>query len=460
MPRPNIVFILMDDMGWADLGCYGSTFYETPRLDALAAAGIRLTQAYAASPVCSPTRASLLTGRYPARIGITQYIGGHVTGRLCDVPYFQRLPRNERTIAAALRDGGYRTWHVGKWHLGGGDSLPTNHGFDVNIAGSDWGLPRRGYFSPYGMPNLEDGPAGEYLTDRLTDEAIRLIEAPGNGRPFFLNLWHHAVHTPIQAPTPLIEKYREKARRLGLDKLDPIESGEPFSTREHKGRNIQRRKFQSDPAYAAMIENLDTNVGRLADALKHMGQWERTLFIFTSDNGGLATAEGSPTCNAPLAEGKGWQEEGGIREPFIASWPGHIAAGSVGEEPIVSPDLYPTLLEAAQLPAEPRQHADGVSFLPALQGRPFRHDPIFWHYPHYSNQGGTPAGAVREGDWKLIEYFEDGRVEMFHLKDDVGEKNECSRAHPERAGRLRGLLAEWRTSVGAAIPARNVHWAD
>ncbi|MCU0793050.1 MAG: sulfatase-like hydrolase/transferase, partial [Opitutaceae bacterium] len=211
--RPDIVFILIDDLGWADLACQGSSFYETPRLDALAAAGMRFTDAYAAAPVCSPTRASLLTGRYPARVGITQYIPGHATGALADVPYFHFLPKSERTVASALRDGGYHTWHVGKWHLGGEGCSPTEHGFDLNIAGSTWGMPNKGYFSPYHMPALTDGPAGEYLTDRLTDEAIRLVQnRPADSRPFFLQLNHYAVHTPIQAPAALIEKYRAKAR--------------------------------------------------------------------------------------------------------------------------------------------------------------------------------------------------------------------------------------------------------
>ena len=459
MNAPDIVFILIDDLGWADLVCQGSSFYETPRLDALAAAGMRFTDAYAAAPVCSPTRASLLTGRYPARVGITQYIPGHGYGRLADVPYYHFLPRSERTVASALREGGYHTWHVGKWHLGGAGHGPTDHGFDLNIAGSTWGMPPKGYFSPYHMPALADGPEGEYLTDRLTDEAIRLVQnRPADGRPFFLQLNHYAVHTPIQAPAALIEKYRAKARALGLDTQPGIVRGEEFAFAQKRGRHIERRVLQSDPAYAAMIENLDTNIGRLVDALQAAGRWENTLLIFTSDNGGLSTAESSPTCNAPLGEGKGWAQEGGNREPLLVTCPARIAAGSVCSEPVTSPDFFPTLLAAAGLPAEPAHHVDGTSFLPALLGQPFHRGPIFWHYPHYSNQGGRPCGAVRDEHWKLIEHFEDGRLQLHDLHADIGEQHDLAARHPETTRRLHDLLRAWRAEVGALVPRPNERW--
>lgn len=459
MSAHDIIFILIDDMGWTDLACQGSRFYETPRLDALAAEGMRFTDAYAAAPVCSPTRASILTGRYPARVGITQYIPGHNIGALADVPYFHFLPKSERTLASALRDGGYHTWHVGKWHLGGPGHSPTDHGFDVNIAGSNWGMPLKGYFSPYHMPALADGPEGEYLTDRLTDEAIRLVQnRPADARPFFLQLNHYAVHGPIQSPPALVEKYRAKARALGLDTQPAIVRGEEFGFEEKRGRHIERRILHSDPAYAAMIENLDTNIGRLVDTLKASGRWQNTLLVFTSDNGGLATAEGSPTCNAPLSEGKGWAQEGGNREPLIITWPVQIAAGSVCSEPVTSPDFFPTLLAAAGLPAEPAQHVDGTNFLPALRGEPHKRGPIFWHYPHYSNQGGRPCGAVRADNWKLIENFETGRLELYDLGNDVGEKQNLAAHEPETSDRLHGLLRDWRAEVGAIIPPPNVRW--
>ena len=413
--RPNIIFILIDDLGWRDLTCYGSAFYETPNLDRLAAGGLRFTDAYAACPVCSPTRASILTGKYPARVGVTQWIGGFGVGKLCDVPYHHALPINEVSLATALREGGYRTWHVGKWHLGEQSTWPEQHGFDVNRAGCGWGAPRKGYFSPYGCPTLEDGPPGEYLTDRLTDEAIQLIEH-NDGTPFFLNLWHYAVHTPIQAPRALIEKYEKKAQALGLDRQLAIIEGEYFPVQHKRTQRVQRRIIQSDPVYAAMIENLDTNIGRLLAALDRNGIADNTIIIFTSDNGGLATSEGSPTCNHPLAEGKGWMYEGGTRVSQIIRWPRVIAPGGVCSVSVTSTDFYPTLLAAAKLPLRPEQHRDGVSLMPVLRGRQrFPQRPIFWHYPHYSNQGGTPACAVRDGDWKLIEFFEDWHLELYHL---------------------------------------------
>jgi len=459
--KPNIVFILADDLGWKDLGCYGSEFYETPRLDGLARQGAVFSDAYASCPVCSPTRASLLTGKYPARVGVTQFIGGHTAGRLCDVPYHHNLPLSEHSLAAALGEGGYQTWHIGKWHLGGHLTLPQSHGFEVNLGGCDWGLPKQGFFSPYGLPTLEDGPEGEYLTDRLTDEAIALIEGRDPERPFFLNLWHYAVHIPIEAPEPLVEKYRAKAKAMGLDQVEPFDEGEPIPCAHKRGQRVRRRKLQSDPAYAAMVENLDTSVGRLLDALEAAGLAENTIVIFTSDNGGLATAEGSPTCNAPLAEGKGWMYEGGTREPLVVRWPGRTPAGSRCAEPVSSVDFYPTLLEAAGLPARPEQHCDGVSLLPLLEGsqEPLEREGLFWHYPHYSNQGGTPGCSIRSGDWKLIEFFEGGKLELYNLREDVAETRDRSAELPDKAGELHAKLVAWRESVEALVPKPNPNWA-
>lgn len=451
--RPNIVFILIDDMGWRDLGCYGSRFYETPNIDRLAGRGTRFTQAYAASPVCSPTRASLMSGKYPARIGITQYIGGHSVGRLNDVPYFHGLPENEFSLARALRAGGYHTWHVGKWHLGGPRLWPEHHGFDLNVGGSDIGSPRT-FFAPYSIATLSEGKAGEYLTDRITDEAIALVEA-ADERPFFLNLWHYAVHTPIEAPVGLVEKYRRKAETMGLD-TEAIVDGEPFAAWHLHGRHVRRRVLQSDPAYAAMVENLDANIGRLIDAIERAGKLESTLIVFTSDNGGLATSEGSPTCNAPLAEGKGWMQDGGVRVPFIVAWPGRVPA-AVSDLAFTSPDLYPTLLSAAGLPLRPEQHRDGLDLwanwtgeAPAGTGR-----ALFWHYPHYSNQGGTPGAAVRMDDLKLIRWFEDGREALYDLRGDIGETTDLSAARSADCARLAALLDTWSEDVVAVIPTPN-----
>ena len=463
MTAPNILFILIDDMGWRDLACTGSPFYETPNIDRLAAQGMCFTQAYAACPVCSPTRASILTGKYPAELGLTNWIDGsgesHPNrGRLIDAPYIDHLPLSEHTIAAALREGGYATWHVGKWHLGGEEHYPDRQGFDINIGGWSIGAPWRGYFSPWDFPTLADGPEGEHLTDRLTDEAIGLLEqhAAHSDAPFFLNLWYYAVHTPIQAKPELVAKYEEKARRLGLDRVDAIVEGEHFPCEHKRHLRVQRRVVQSDPVYAAMIETLDTNMGRLLDALERLGMAENTLVMFTSDNGGLATSEGSPTCNAPLAEGKGWMYEGGTREPLLVRWPAVVRAGSECHTPVTSPDFYPTMLEAAGLPLLPEQHVDGVSFLSRLRGEEGEdRGPLFWHYPHYGNQGGAPGSSVRAGDWKLIEFFEDGRLELYNLADDIGEERNLAGAEPERTRDLHGVLVRWREQVEARIPAVN-----
>jgi len=465
MTQPNILFILIDDLGYADLRCFGSRFYETPNLDRLAADGLMFTDAYASCPVCSPTRASLLTGKYPANVGVTNYIdwGGKThpsKGRLIDAPYIDHIPRQEHGLAAALRDGGYQTWHVGKWHCGGPGSYPEDHGFEVNIGGAENGLPTSGYFSPWNLRNLEDREEGEYLTDRLTDEAIRLLEHRDPEKPFFLNLWHYAVHTPIQAPAELVEKYERKRKDLGIDEMTELVEGDPFPTEHKKDKGIQRRIVQGHAAYAAMVENLDTNIGRLLDALEAQGLADETIVIFTSDNGGLSTAEGSPTCNAPLAEGKGWMYEGGTREPTIVRWPARITPGTVCREPITSPDLYPTLLELAGLPALPEQHVDGVSFARLLNqpDASLDREAIFWHYPHYGNQGGTPGSSVRRGDLKLIEFFEDGRLELYNLREDLSEDRNLAADQPDVAREMRGLLADWRNRVEAKIPQPNPDW--
>ncbi|MBX3012300.1 MAG: sulfatase [Caldilineaceae bacterium] len=461
--QPNIIFILIDDLGWRDLGCYGSSFYETPRLDQLAAEGMRFTDAYAACPVCSPTRASLLTGKYPATLGITDWIdwAKHIhpaRGKLVDVPYLDHLPTAETTIATLLQAAGYATWHVGKWHLGGPTHYPEAHGFDVNIGGCHMGSPGQGgYFSPYTIPVLDNGPVGEYLTDRLTDEAIRLIEQRDPAQPFFLNFWHYAVHTPIEAPASLTAAYQAKAQALGLDQQTTFAEGDPFPTEHKKHLRITRRLLQSDPVYAAMVENLDWNIGRLLDALAAQGLAEETIIIFTSDNGGLATAEGSPTCNAPLAEGKGWMYEGGTREPLLVKWPGVTSPGSLCTTPVTSPDLAPTLLTMAGLSPRPDLHTDGTTFAPLLQGATtFAREAIFWHYPHYGNQGGTPGSSVRAGDYKLIEFFEDGRLELYNLRTDLSETQNLAAQLPEVTQHLHQLLQSWRCTVEAQIPQPNV----
>ncbi|MFH1706923.1 MAG: sulfatase [Planctomycetota bacterium] len=459
MTRPNILFILIDDLGWRDLACTGSSFYETPRLDGLAAQGMRFSDAYAACPVCSPTRASILTGRYPARLGITDWIGGGTRGRLIDAPYLHYLPCTETTIAAALRDGGYRTYHVGKWHLGEEPRYwPENHGFDVNVAGCGWGAPHHGYFSPWQNPRLSDGAAGEYLTDRVTEEAVRLLEKNGHD-PFFMYLSHYAVHIPIQVKPEWKAPFIARAHDRGLDRVDPFAEGPFFPCRHKRDKHILRRLVQSDPAYAAMVANLDLNVGRVLDALDRLGLAESTIVVFTSDNGGLATSEGSPTSNAPLAEGKGWMYEGGTREPLLVRWPGVVRPGSACGVPVTSPDFFPTFLAAAGLPAMPARHSDGVNILPLFKGgTALDREAIFWHYPHYGNQGGTPGSSVRAGDWKLIEFFEDGRLELYNLREDIAEQHDRAGDDPATTRHLHAMLKDWRARVEAKIPEPNLDW--
>ena len=458
--QPNIIFTLIDDMGWKDLGCYGSEFYETPNIDRLAEEGVRFTDAYAACPVCSPTRASIMSGKYPASVGVTDWIGAHTKGKLIDAPYIDHLPLEEKSVASSLKEGGYDTWHIGKWHLGESDYYPEKHGFDVNIGGNHLGAPHKGFFSPYDLENISDGPEGEYLTDRLTDEAVDLIKNKGE-KPFFMYLSHYAVHGPIQAPASLIEKYKKKAKKMGLDEQDPFVKGEKFPCEHKKNHHVTRRIIQSDPVYAAMVENLDTNMGKILDTLEETGQAENTIIVFTSDNGGLSTAEGSPTTNLPLNEGKGWMYEGGVREPLLIRWPGVIEPGKICEVPVTSPDFYPTMLEMANLPLQPNQHTDGVSLMPILkEDKSLDRDAIFWHYPHYGNQGGTPGSSVRMGDYKLIEFFENGHLELYNLRTDLSETKDLSNEKPELAKKMQQRLIAWRKSINALIPKKNPDYQE
>jgi len=454
--KPNIILILIDDLGGRDLGCYGSSFYETPHLNRLASDGMLFTNAYASCPVCSPTRASIMTGKYPARIGVTQWIGGHAEGKLADVPYLHYLPQEEKSLASALKAEGYASWHIGKWHLGDEEFYPDRHGFDINIGGCSWGCPRT-FFSPYGIPTLDEGPAGEYLTDRLTDEAIRLI-CNRDSAPFFLNLWHYAVHTPIQAPEMLVEKYRRKAKMMKLDQIQPFIEGENFPCLHKQDQRVTRRMIQSDAAYAAMVENLDTNIGRVLQTLATEGIADNTIVVFTSDNGGLSTAEGAPTCNFPLSEGKGWNYEGGMRVCQMIRWPDKVAAGLRCDTPVTSTDFYPTFLEACGAQPMPDQHCDGISLMPLFRGCKLDREAIFCHYPHYSNQGGAPAATIVEGDWKLIEFFEDGHLELYNLRNDLSETRNLLELDPSRADVLHQKLKAWQRSIEAKIPSANASY--
>lgn len=443
--RPNIVFILVDDMGWTDAHCLGSAFYHTPNIDRLAKLGTRFTSGYAAGPVCSPTRASILSGKYPARTKNTDWFGGGARkGRLLPAPYDNFLPLDEVTLAELLRRAGYRTAHIGKWHLGGKGHEPERYGFDVAIAGTERGSPAS-YFSPYKNPRLKDGPAGEELTDRLTSEGLKFIE-DNKDRPFFLYLNHFTVHTPLQAKKDLIEKYKAKAAKLG--------EREPFAM----DGTTKVRQIHDHAVYAAMVETLDISVGRILDKLRELGLDENTIVIFTSDNGGLATSEGWPTSNLPLRMGKGWLYEGGVRVPWIVACPGRWPGGRTTDHPVCSIDFLPTLLEATG-GGRAKKQVDGASFAPLLEGKarmPERN--LYWHYPHYSNQFGTPSGSVRSGDLVLIEFFEDGRLELYDLKKDIGQKKDLAKGMAERTREMHRLLVDWRREVGAVMPKENPDW--
>ena len=426
--KPNFVFFLIDDLGQTDLSCYGSKLYETPNIDRLARRGMRFTDAYAACCVCSPTRAAVMTGKYPARLHITDWIAGHARpfAKLQVPDWTKFLPHEEVTLAEALQPAGYASGIFGKWHLGGDAYKPETQGFAVNLGGDHRGQPPS-YFSPYGIPSIPDGPKGEYLTDRLADEAEKFLDAQRD-KPFFLYFPHYAVHTPIQAKPEMTAKYRAKVEGGG--------TGE-----------------QKNAAYAAMIESVDQSVGRLLKKLDDLKIADRTYVIFTSDNGGLIPV----THNAPLRAGKGSPWEGGTRVAAIVAGPG-IEASTTCAVPIISVDYYPTLLALAGAPGDAKHNAavDGESLVPLLkQTGGLKRNAIYWHYPHYHPGGATPYGAVREGDFKLIEFYEDGHVELYNLKDDVGEQNDLSAKLPEKTAQLKQRLSAWRQNVGAQMPAPN-----
>jgi len=427
----NIVLILADDLGWSDLGCTGSTFYETPAIDRLASQGMRFTQAYAGANVCSPSRAAIMTGKYPARLHTTNFFGGNRRGKLLPPEYRQNLPAEEITIAEALRRQGYRTGHFGKWHLGGQGSLPQDHGFET-VVGLNMGPGR--------------GPADDpHFSRQLSEAAVKFI-AESSDKPFFVYLPLHSVHVPLRTRPELQAKYEAKAAKVSVT-----------GPREVPINDHMARAVQDHAVYAGMVQEMDEAVARVLRALDELKLTERTLVLFTSDNGGLATAEGSPTCNLPLRAGKGWNYEGGLRVPLIVRLPGRVPAKTTCDVPVIHCDFYPTLLALASLPVPAEQKVDGVSIAPLLERRGgIAARPLFWHYPHYSNQGGRPCGAVRVGNDKLLEFFEDSHVEEYDLAKDPGEQHNRSK----RAVELKKMLAEWRTSVDAQMPTPNPEPVD
>ncbi len=423
--NPNIIFILTDDLGWTDLGCFGSRFYETPHLDRMARGGMKFTDAYSACTVCSPTRASFLTGQSPARLHITDWIAGHQRpfAKLSVPDWTRQLSPSVPNIAQALKTRGYVSASIGKWHLGPEACRPDKQGFDLNIGGYDRGQPPS-YFSPYKIPTLTEGPDGEFLSDRLTTEAIRFI-TENRSKPFFLYLPHYAVHTPIMGKPEVIAKYKAKA--------DP--------SSPHR-----------NPAYAALVESVDDSVGRLMAALDELKLADNTLLVFTSDNGGLI----GPTANPPLRAGKGSAYEGGVRVPLIVRWPGRIKPGSSSAVPVITADFYPTFLSLAGATAPDPAVLDGENLRPVLQETGvLQRDAIYWHYPHYHPGGATPYSAVRQGDLRLVEFHEDQRVELYNLKEDIGETKDLAASEPGKTAALREKLHAWLKKTGAQMPTPN-----
>lgn len=490
---PNVVFFLVDDLGWRDVGCFGSEFYETPNIDKMAKEGVKFTNAYSACHVCSPTRASIVTGKYPARLNLTDWLPGRndfAYQRLLNVEVIQQVPYEETTIAEALKAKGYSTAIVGKWHLGEPPSDPTKHGFDMHIpAGWSKGWPLA-YDAPFKLPNY-DGKPGEYLTDRLTTDALQYIEEHRD-QPFFLYFSHFAVHDPIEGRKDLVEKYRKKLAALPTDKRPPyILEGNPdndqltidervsllkdsayngFSQLPRGTVKIKQR--QDNVEFAAMVEAMDESLGRVMSKLKELGIDDNTIVIFCSDNGGMSAGNfGRPskvlnpqtpdknfsTSNLPLRGGKGWQYEGGVRVPMIIKWAGVKSPGSSCSAPVITTDFYPSILEMAGLPLMPEQHMDGRSLAPLLKGaKSIDREAIYWHFPHYSNHGmQSPGSAVRAGKYKLIEYFENGTVQLFDLEKDLSELHDLSKENPAKVKELQGMLQAWRKSVNAKMMVPN-----
>lgn len=432
--HPNIVFILADDLGWRDLSCYQSDFYETPNIDRLAKEGMRFTAAYSACPVCSPTRASLMTGKYPTRTGVTDYLSDTpyqpVGRKLVTPPNGTHLASEEVTLGEILKAGGYRTFYAGKWHLGTGQFDAGSQGFDQYV-GND--------------------VLGKFATDwqvgeRLTDAAVQYLEKRDRSAPFFMFLSYHEPHRPVLEYPRHIEHFRAKSKLA--------KKADVFG-KEHDG---QYRQVQDDPAYGSEIAGLDENVGRVLNKLDSEKLSADTIVIFFSDNGGLAVLNTPPpTSNAPLRAGKGWLYEGGIRVPLIVRAPGLTKNGTTCDVPVASFDLAPTVVELAGLAAQPAQHLDSRSIVELLRGGvSSQARSLFWHYPHYHNSTTwKTGGAIRDGDWKLIEFFEQDSIELYDLRNDIGERNNIASQHAAKVNELRGKLAEWRKATGAIMPTKN-----
>jgi arylsulfatase A len=493
--KTNVVFFLVDDMGWTDVGCYGSSFYETPHIDRFAREGVRFTNAYAACHVCSPTRASIMTGKYPATLHLTDWLPGRRDfpfQKLLNADINQHLPYEEETIAEILKEDGYKTAIFGKWHLGENPSGPLQHGFDMHIP-INWNkcCPNLGYYYPFGLEGLE-GVEGDYLTDRLTDEALKYIEE-NKDSPFFLYFAHFAVHDPVEGRPDLVDKYEEKLGEMepaggdpfilegNPDDADPLtreELNRLIKESEYEGhkvlpdRTVKIKQIQDNVQFAGMVEAVDESLGRVLAKLDELDLEENTIVIFFSDNGGMSAANyGNPkrvvpedkldkaysTSNLPLRGGKGWLYEGGIREPLIIKWPGTGREGEVCDVPVISVDFLPTIVDMLGLPVPRENSLDGVSIVPLLRGETdIDREAIYWHFPHYSNHGmQSPGGAIRCGDYKLLEYYENNSVQLFNLKEDISEQNDLSESQPEKVRELREMLHKWREDINAQMMPQN-----
>ncbi|MDX9881762.1 MAG: sulfatase [Prolixibacteraceae bacterium] len=451
--RMNVLFILADDLGKHDLSCTGSRYYETPNIDRIANEGMAFINGYAACQVCSPSRASILSGKTPARHGITDWIGApsganwrkqNRHNQLLPPDYVHQLPSEYITLPEAMKEAGYKTFFAGKWHLGSKGSWPEDHGFDINKGGWDKGSPIGGYYSPWENPNLENRRDGENLSMRLAEETARFFKEYNpekTGQPVFAFLSFYAVHGPIETTEEKWKKYRQKAEEMGIAK-----SGYKM------GHFLPIRQVQDNPVYAGLVETMDDAVGLVLNALDELGLAENTIVIFTSDNGGVTAGDSNSTSNKPLRAGKGYQFEGGIREPYFIKVPGLTKGGRKCDVPVSGTDFYPTILDLTGQVLRPQEHVDGVSLLPLLKGENITERPLFWHYPHYGNQGGEPSSIIREGDWKLIHYYEDGREELYNLNADLQETTDLAQHYPDKVNELHTKLFDYLGEAGARFP--------
>ncbi|MBC2844682.1 sulfatase [Winogradskyella flava] len=451
--KPNILFILVDDLGYHDLGITGSTFYETPNVDRLATDGVMFTNGYASSRVCSPSRASIMTGKFTARHGITDWIGAKAGedwrtrnrhDKLLPAEYVRQLPQGEITIAEAFKENGYTTFFAGKWHLGGEGSYPEDHGFDINIGGTEAGSPRGGFFSPWNNPKLSNKAKGENLSMRLAKETANFI-SQNKDSTFFAFLSFYAVHAPIQTTEEKWNKYRNKADSIGI-----VDKGYMME------RVLPIRQVQDNPIYGGLVETMDDAVGLVLEALEANGIADNTIVVFTSDNGGVASGDHYATSNLPLRGGKGYQWEGGLKEPFIIRVPWLNNVGAKTDYPVIATDFYPTLLDLADLSLNEDQHVDGLSLKPLLTDEDLKIErPLYWHYPHYGNQGGEPSSVIQLEGWKLIHYWEDGRQELYKLPSTEHDTLNVISKHSEIAKNLSDNLISWLKEVNAKFPTED-----